>query len=177
MSWVPAKKHQLLSHGYVVSLPSIILTLNKIYSNQSTYRNKRLCLYNSKINTRLSSYLCMLNTKQKPSQFKIVKAQTQVIWHKAPSQCTKCQHALYNTINNICHKLYLAISPQILAQFPWSKMSLKALRNTFQTMPKTWQSNQYSSGYQLISAGHWLVDILGTAKHEYLLPCAHGSSL
>ena len=40
-----------------------------------------------------------------------------------------------------CHKLHLAISPQILAQFPWSKMHLKALKETFQTMPKMYKSN------------------------------------
>ena len=51
-----------------------------------------------------------------------------------------------------CHKLHLAITPQILALFLWSKMHLKALMKTFQTMPKTCQSNQYSLRYQLISA-------------------------
>jgi len=44
-------------------------------------------------------------------------------------------------------------------------------------MPKVCQSNQYSLRYQLISAGHWSVDILGTAEHGYLLPCAYGSTL
>jgi len=53
-----------------------------------------------------------------------------------------------------CHKLYLAISPQILAWFPWSKMHLKSLKKTFQTMPKMYQSNQYSLRYQLISTGY-----------------------
>ena len=53
-----------------------------------------------------------------------------------------------------CHKLHLAITPRILARFPRSKMRLKALKKTFRTMPKTCQSNWYSSRYQLISAGH-----------------------
>ena len=52
----------------------------------------------------------------------------------------------------ICHKLHSAISPQILAQFPQSKLCLKALKQTFQTMPKTYQSNQCSLRYQSISA-------------------------
>jgi len=76
-----------------------------------------------------------------------------------------------------CHKLHLAITPRILARFPRSKMRRKALMKTFQTMPKTCQSDQYSSRYQLISAGHWSADISGTAKHGRLLPRAHGSSL
>ena len=53
-----------------------------------------------------------------------------------------------------CHKLHLAITPQILAQFPRYKTCLKALMKTFQTMPKMCQSNQYSSRYQLMSAGY-----------------------
>jgi len=53
-----------------------------------------------------------------------------------------------------CHKLHLAITPQILAQFPRSRMRQKALKKTFRTMPKTCQSDQYSLRYQLISAGH-----------------------
>ena len=53
-----------------------------------------------------------------------------------------------------CHKLHLAITPRILARFPRSKMRLKALKKTFRTIPKTCQSNRYSSRYQLISAGH-----------------------
>jgi len=57
-------------------------------------------------------------------------------------------------IKRIYHKLHLAITPQILALFPRFKMRLKALIKTFQTMPKMCQSNQYSSRYQLISAGH-----------------------
>ena len=52
------------------------------------------------------------------------------------------------------HKLYLTITPRILVQFPWSKMCLKALMKTFQTMLKIYQSNQYSLRYQLISTGH-----------------------
>ena len=56
--------------------------------------------------------------------------------------------------STFCHKLHSAITPQILAQFPQSKMLLKALMKTFQTMPKMYQSDQYSSRYQLISAGH-----------------------
>ena len=54
----------------------------------------------------------------------------------------------------LCHKLHSAITPQILARFPRSRLRLKALKKTFRTMPKTCQSNQYSSRYQLISAGH-----------------------
>ena len=54
----------------------------------------------------------------------------------------------------ICHKFHSAITPRILAQFPWSKMRLNILIKTFQMMPKTCQSNQYSLRYQLISAGH-----------------------
>ena len=46
------------------------------------------------------------------------------------------------------------ITPQILAQFPQSKIRRKALKKTFRTMPKTCQSNQYSLRYQLISARH-----------------------
>jgi len=44
-------------------------------------------------------------------------------------------------------------------------------------MPKTCQSNQYSLRYQLISAGHWLADISGTAECGHSLPYEHGSSL
>ena len=58
------------------------------------------------------------------------------------------------TMDDMCHKLHLAITPRILARFPWSKMRRKALKKTFRTMPKTCQSDQYSSRYQLISAGH-----------------------
>jgi len=54
----------------------------------------------------------------------------------------------------MCHKLHSAITPRILARFTRSKMRRKALKKTFRTMPKTCQSNQYSSRYQLISAGH-----------------------
>ena len=75
------------------------------------------------------------------------------------------------------HKLHSAITPRILAWFPRSRMHRKALKKTFWTMSKTCQSNQYSLIYQLISAGHWLADILGTAKCRRLLPCAHGSFL
>ena len=53
-----------------------------------------------------------------------------------------------------CHKRHLAITPQILARFPRYRMRRKALKKTFQTMPKTYQSDQYSSRYQLISARH-----------------------
>jgi len=53
-----------------------------------------------------------------------------------------------------CHKLHSAITPRILARFPRSKMRRKALKKTFRTMPKTCQSDRYSSRYQLISAGH-----------------------
>jgi len=53
-----------------------------------------------------------------------------------------------------CHKLHSAITPRILARFPRSKMRRKALKKTFRTMPKMCQSDQYSSRYQLISAGH-----------------------
>ena len=55
-------------------------------------------------------------------------------------------------VPSVCHKLHSAITPRILARFPRSKMRLKALMKTFQTMPKTCQSDQYSSRYQLISA-------------------------
>ena len=54
----------------------------------------------------------------------------------------------------LCHKLHSAITPQILARFPRSKIRQKALKDTFRTMPKMYQSNQYSSRYQLISVGH-----------------------
>jgi len=52
------------------------------------------------------------------------------------------------------HKLHSAITPRILAPFPRSKMRLKALIKTFQTMPKMCQSDQYSLRYQLNSTGH-----------------------
>ena len=77
----------------------------------------------------------------------------------------------------LCYKLHSAITPRILARFPRSKMRRKALKKTFRTMPKTCQSDQYSSRYQSINAGHWSADISGTAKRGRLLPCAHGSSL
>ena len=76
----------------------------------------------------------------------------------------------------LCHKLHLTITPWILTWFPQSKMYLKALKKIFWTMLKTCQSGQYSPRYQLISTGHWLVDIFRTAKHGHLLPYAHGSS-
>jgi len=57
-------------------------------------------------------------------------------------------------VDRLCHKLHLAITPRILAQFPRSKMHLKALEKTFQTMSKICQSDQYSLRYQLISARH-----------------------
>ena len=53
-----------------------------------------------------------------------------------------------------CHKLHSAITLRMLAQFPRSKMRLKALKKTFLMMPKMCQSNQYLLRYQLISAEH-----------------------
>jgi len=44
-------------------------------------------------------------------------------------------------------------------------------------MPKTCQSDQYLSKYQLISAGHRLADIMRTARCGHSLPHAHRSSL
>jgi len=46
------------------------------------------------------------------------------------------------------------ITPRILAQFPRPKIHRKALKKTFQMMPKMCQSDQYSLRYQLISAGY-----------------------
>jgi len=43
------------------------------------------------------------------------------------------------------------ITPGILNQFQQSKWPPKALKKTFQTVPKTSQSNQYSPSYQQIS--------------------------
>ena len=43
------------------------------------------------------------------------------------------------------------ITPGILDQFWWSKWPPKALKKTFQTIPKMSQSNQYSLSYQQIS--------------------------
>ena len=43
------------------------------------------------------------------------------------------------------------ITPGILDRFWWSKWPPKALKKTFQTVPKTSQSNQYSPSYQQIS--------------------------
>jgi len=66
---------------------------------------------------------------------------------------TLCQSRQRELVR-VCHKLHSAITPQILAQFPRSKMRRKALKNTFRMMPKTCQSNQYLLRYQLISARH-----------------------
>jgi len=43
------------------------------------------------------------------------------------------------------------ITPGILDQFQQSKWTPKALKKTFQTVPKTSQSDQYSLSYQQIS--------------------------
>ena len=86
-------------------------------------------------------------------------------------------HQKFLITNSTCHKLHSAITPRILARFPRSRMRLKALMKTFQTMPKMCQSDQYSSRYQLISAGHWSANILRTAERGCLLLRAHGSSL
>jgi len=51
----------------------------------------------------------------------------------------KCEDGVTNFIR--------PITPWILARFPRSKMRRKALKETFQMMPKMCQSNQYSLRY------------------------------
>ena len=60
------------------------------------------------------------------------------------------------------------ITPGILDWFQQSKWPPKALKNTFQMVPKTSQSDQYSPSYQQISQwspGH------RTLNHQYLRNC------
>jgi len=56
----------------------------------------------------------------------------------------------------------------ILDWFWWSKWPPKALKKTFQTVPKTSQSNQYSPSYQQIS---WQSPSHQTLNHWYLRNC------
>ena len=66
-----------------------------------------------------------------------------------------------NTITNFIW----TITPGILDRFRQSKWPLKALKKTFQKVPKTSQSNQYSLSYQQIS---WQSPSYQTLNRQYL---------
>jgi len=56
--------------------------------------------------------------------------------------------ALYYWLDKDIINFIWTITPGILDQFQQSKWPPKALKKTFQTVPKTSQSNQYSPSYQ-----------------------------